>query len=116
MRNGLIAWQWSLYPDGHRTRANLVIHVLTVPVFMMGCVGVVLSPLQWRAGLLGLLGILAALAAQGRGHRGEPTSPVPFEGLEDVVSRFLCEQWITWPRFVLSGGLARAWRAAAAQG
>jgi hypothetical protein len=35
---------------------------------------------------------------------------VPFEGPLDVLSRIVLEQWITFPRFVLSGSFARAWR------
>jgi hypothetical protein len=27
-----------------------------------------------------------------------------------VIARLLVEQWITFPRFVVSGGFARAWR------
>jgi len=33
---GLVAWQWKLYPDGHATRANLIIHITTVPLFWAG--------------------------------------------------------------------------------
>jgi hypothetical protein len=36
--------------------------------------------------------------------------PVPFAGPVDVVSRIFAEQLITFPRFVLSGQFARAWR------
>jgi uncharacterized membrane protein YGL010W len=67
---GLLAWQWSIYREGHQDRRNLLVHVLTVPVFMLGTCAVVSAP---------FVGVLA-------------------------------EQWITFPRFVLSGELARAWR------
>jgi hypothetical protein len=50
------------------------------------------------------------MALQGRGHRGELVHPVPFAGPVDVVSRIFAEQLITFPRFVLSGQFARAWR------
>ena len=39
-------------------------------------------------------------------------APIPFRGPIDVGSRIFVEQWVTFPRFVLSGGLAQAWRAA----
>jgi hypothetical protein len=55
-----------------------------------------------------------AVALQGRGHAVERTSPAPFRGPLDVVARLFAEQWITFPRFVLSGGFARAWRASSA--
>jgi len=61
----LLAWQWSLYRDGHRERRNLAIHAAPVPLFLAGTCALVLSP---------------------------------FVG--------------TFPRFVLSGGFAQAWRRA----
>lgn len=107
---GLLAWQLRLYPDGHVRRGNLVLHALTAPLFCAGTVAVVLAPFlsPWLA--LGALGLVAALVAQGRGHRGEATRPVPFRGPGDFIARFVVEQWITFPRFVLSGELARAWQ------
>jgi phage terminase small subunit len=53
-----------------------------------------------------------SLVAQGRGHRDEPAAPEPFTGPGDFVSRFLVEQLVTFPRFVLSGGWRRAWSSA----
>ena len=113
MRERILSWQWELYPEGHRDRTNLALHLATVPVFMMGTLLVVTSPATslWAAPV-GLLAMVGAMAAQGRGHRREGTAPVPFEGPLDVLSRILVEQWVTFPRFVLSGGFARAWREA----
>jgi len=112
----LTQWQWRLYPDGHRTRRNLALHVATVPLFQLGAIAVVAAPFvaPWAAAA-GAAGMVAALVAQGRGHKGEPTAPVPFRGPRDFVARFFTEQFVTFPRFVLSGGLARAWRDAAAR-
>ncbi len=101
---GLLRWQWSLYTDGHRDRRNLALHAATVPMFLAGTCTLAFHPLA-GAGLM-----LAALVAQGRGHKLEATAPVPFEGPLDVVKRFFAEQWITFPRFVLSGAFAKAWR------
>jgi hypothetical protein len=107
-RQNLLAFQWSVYPEAHQSRGNLWIHLLTVPVFMAGTLGVLASPwLGVGAALAGLLAMATALAAQGRGHRLEPKPPVPFRGPLDIVLRIFAEQWITWPRFVLSGGLRR---------
>jgi hypothetical protein len=110
--DGLLRWQWSLYPDGHRDRRNLLVHVLTVPLFQAGTVAVLLAPLAsgWLAPA-GAAAMVGAMAAQGRGHRLEETRPVPFSGPADVLGRIFAEQWLTFPRFVLSGALARAWRA-----
>jgi hypothetical protein len=54
--------------------------------------------------------MLATVAAQGRGHKLEQTRPVPFRGPADFLARFFVEQWFNFPRFVLSGRFAEAWR------
>ena len=107
---GLVRWQWSLYPDGHKDRRNLVLHALTVPMFVVGSAGLAAAPVLGWTALAGLGGMIVALAAQGRGHKLESSAPVPFRGPLDVVARLFVEQWITFPRFVLSGAFARAWR------
>lgn len=108
----LLAWQWRLYPDNHTDRTNLLLHVLSVPLFLLGTVTLVAAPLSghpWGA-LAGPVLMVGAMAAQGRGHKRERVPPVPFSGAGDVLGRILIEQWLTFPRFVLSGGLVRAWR------
>jgi len=112
MRSDLLAWQWSLYAEGHRSRGNLLVHAVSQPLFIAGCLEVLATPLVGVGGLLGLVSMAVALALQGRGHKGEATSPVPFDGPLDFVRRFFAEQWVTFPRFVLSGRFARAWREA----
>ncbi|HUB08796.1 MAG TPA: terminase [Myxococcales bacterium] len=112
MRKQLLAWQWSLYPSAHADRRNLLIHALTVPFFLAGTLGVLSA---WRSPWLALGGVAAmagAMALQGRGHAREGVAPVPFAGPADALTRIFAEQWITFPRFVLGGGFARAWRAA----
>ena len=111
--DGLLAWQWSLYRDGHRDRRNLALHAATVPLFLAGTCAVLLSPFAGAAaGIAGGAAMLAAVAAQGRGHSTEATRPVAFRGPGDFLARFFAEQWITFPRFVLSGAFSRAWRSA----
>ncbi|HEY8072692.1 MAG TPA: hypothetical protein VIF62_01240 [Labilithrix sp.] len=113
--DGLLAWQWNLYPRGHTTRANLLIHALTVPLFLGGTLALLASPvLGVAAGVGGVVGMGLAVGAQGRGHRREKEPPVPFRGPLDVAARLFVEQWITFPRFVLSGAFRRAWRGAGA--
>ena len=108
----LLGWQWSLYPDNHRARRNLIIHILTVPLFQAGGLAILISP--FLSGWLALGGVVAmafAMALQGVGHRGETVPPVPFAGPFDAISRIFVEQWITFPRYVLSGRFATRWRA-----
>ena len=96
---------------GHADRTNLLVHVLTVPFFLAGTVAVLASPVLgpvWPAS--GLAGMVVAIDLQGRGHKRERVAPAPFRGPLDVVARLFVEQWVTFPRFVLSGGFAHAWR------
>jgi hypothetical protein len=119
MRPNLLDWQWSLYGDNHTKRTTLVVHVITVPLFQLATLALLASPLVVfssgvTAAALQALGALVTMvlvmALQGRTHRTEAVPPVPFEGPLDVLSRIVLEQWITFPRFVLSGSFARAWR------
>jgi len=114
MRKHLLSWQWQGYAANHMVRSNLVLHLVTTPVFVAALAATVAAPITgpWWLALAGLGGMLAALVAQGRGHRSEPAAPVPFTGPGDFVSRFLAEQLVNFPRLVVSGGWARAWRAA----
>ena len=110
-RGPLLAWQLAHYPLHHADRRNLAIHLVTVPLFMLGTLVLVggcasASP-AWA--LAGLLAMPLAVALQGRGHALEREPPQPFRGPLDVLARIVAEQWITFPRFVLSGGFGRAW-------
>lgn len=108
MRKDLLSWQWTNYPDNHVDGANLALHVLTVPLFMAGTVALVTAWwTAWWAAPAGLLAMVLAVAAQGRGHAREKSPPIPFQGPLDAVSRIFVEQWVTFPRYVLSGRLLR---------
>ena len=109
VRARLLEWQWSDYAAKHQNRLNLLLHIVTVPLFLIGtlillCAAITVSI---AAAAIGAVCMIGALAAQGRGHRLESETPVPFDGPADFVSRFFVEQWVTFPRFVLSGGWYR---------
>jgi hypothetical protein len=110
-RGPFLAWQWSRYPQTHRDHANLLVHATTAPLFLAGTVGILASPVVslWLLPA-GLLGMGLAMALQGRTHRREAVPPAPFRGPGDFVLRLLAEQWVTFPRYVLTGSFARAWR------
>jgi phage terminase small subunit len=109
VRPHLLEWQWSDYSAKHQDRTNLRLHIVAVPLFEIAVVTLIVA-LATRSGLavgLALIGMVAAVVIQGRGHRREHEAPTPFAGPIDFVSRFIAEQWITFPRFVLSGGWSR---------
>ena len=112
MRSRLLAWQWSDYAAKHQDRGNLLLHIVVVPLFQLGTLGLVYGVVAGGLGVavLGAVAMLASIVAQGRGHRREREAPTPFNGGGDVVTRLLAEQWVTFPRFVLSGAWYRNMR------
>ena len=67
----LLRWQWQGYPRYHRSRANLLLHIVLVPVFVLGNVVllVALTQRSWSAVLVALVVMVVSIALQGRGHR-----------------------------------------------
>jgi hypothetical protein len=108
----LLRWQWQGYAKYHQSRANLLIHIVAVPLFLAGTILLVVAILQLSLILLAAaLGcIVVAMLLQGRGHRLEAVPPEPFTGPLNFVSRLFFEQWVTFPRFVISGGWGAALR------
>jgi phage terminase small subunit len=109
IRPNLLAWQWSDYVAKHRDRGNLLIHIVAVPLFQLATLLLIGSALgrSVTTAIVAIGAMVVALVLQGRGHRREAETPTPFDGAGDFVTRFVVEQWITFPRFVLSG----AWSA-----
>jgi len=112
MRPDLLRWQYGGYRLYHADRTNLLIHIVAVPAFV-GCIGwlvasaVTRHPLQAAAATVGAA---IAFAVQGLGHKREETPSIPFDGLADTLSRILAEQFVSFPRFVASGGFVTALR------
>ncbi|HEY1774168.1 MAG TPA: terminase [Gammaproteobacteria bacterium] len=107
----LLRWQWTSYPEAHTSRANLVLHIFTVPLFWAGTALLLASLfiLSWPLAVLGAGCLLVPLVAQGLGHKRLESQPsAPFTSPWNFVARFCLEQWINFPRFVLSGGWWRA--------
>jgi phage terminase small subunit len=114
VRARLLSWQWTDYSAKHRDRGNLLLHIVVVPVFQLGTLALIYGAVAGRLGVavLGVAAMVVSIVAQGRGHRRERETPVPFSGTDDVVTRLLVEQWVTFPRFVLSGQWYRNLRGA----
>jgi|SRR5215469_17962980 len=109
----LLRWQWDGYPKYHRNRTNLLLHVFAVPLFWVGMLWLAAAVLRLdgAALLLGAACLLVSIVAQGRGHKLEALPPEPFTGPGNFIGRLIFEQWITFPRFVLTGGWRRNFNA-----
>ncbi|HTH77467.1 MAG TPA: terminase, partial [Ramlibacter sp.] len=85
-------------------------HIMVVPLFLLGNIALVtgIIMLSWKVALGGLVAMIVSVVMQGRGHKKEANPPEPFTGPTNAVSRIFLEQWVTFPRFVLSGGWRRA--------
>jgi len=100
------------YAHFHENRTNLLLHIVVVPMFVLGVVYAIVAALQgrWLAAMLSLLLPLISIAVQGAGHKREPNPPLPFAGPGDFVKRIFSEQFYRFPKFVLSGDWLRAVR------
>ncbi len=100
------------YPRFHKNRTNLLLHIVVVPLFVLGVVYAVVAAFQgrWFAALLSLLLPVFSLAVQGVGHKKEPNPPLPFDGPGEFLTRIFTEQFYRFPKFVLSGDWLRAVR------
>lgn len=106
----LLQRQWAGYREAHCSRVNILIHALTAPVFLLGSVSTALGVLTlspWPA-MAGVVAMASAMGLQALGHRLELDQPAPFAGVGDVIARIFAEQWVTFPRYLVSG----RWRAA----
>ena len=78
-QGGLVHWQWSLYDRAHTSRKNLVVHAISNPLFLSGCLTILASIAGgWRVTIVGVVLLVLALAVQGWGHKQEAEPPIPF--------------------------------------
>lgn len=96
----LLRWQWEGYARYHHSRANLLIHIVAVPLFFVGTIALVAAFFQLSRMLLvvALGSIVVAVALQGSGHRLKTVLPQPFTGPLNFLSRLFFEQCVTFPR------------------
>ncbi len=111
---GIIQWQWQNYPENHENVANLLFHIVGVPIFILGMIAFIgnLAQLRITEAVIGLIIAIGGYALQILGHKLEAEPPIPFDGPVDAIQRIFTEQFITFPRFVISGGWLRALRQA----
>jgi hypothetical protein len=101
----LVAWAWRETPPVHRSTGNLLIHIVAVPMFVVGhallIAAITASP--WLL-VAGSSCIVVSLALQRLGHSMEPQAVHPFTGPRDFVRRLYAEQFCNFWRFLFSGG------------
>ena len=112
MRAHLLRWQREGYPDFHQNRTNLLLHIVSVPLFISATLSVAfnLATMQWIAAAGSFVTMIVAFALQAIGHKREKNPAIPFEGVGDVVTRIFAEQFVTFPRFFFSGAFFTALR------
>ncbi len=100
------------YPRVHAARANLAVHLVAIPLYWAGLIWLVYGLVAgaWPWGLGGAAALATSVALQGWGHRREREASRPFTGPWNVLLRLTTEALIVFPRYVLTGGWARAWR------
>lgn len=105
----LVAWAWSETAPVHKSTANLLIHIIAVPLFVIGHVlffaGVVAGYVAeaWSLLIPGPVCIVVSIVLQGIGHKLEKTASIPFAGPRDFVRRIYAEQFCNFWRFLFSG-------------
>jgi len=100
----LVSWAWRETPPVHRSTANLVIHIVAVPMFVLGHVLLVVGLFVnawWLAGAA--VSIVVSLAAQRFGHSLEHNQVPVFTGAGDFIRRLYAEQFCNFWRFLFSG-------------
>ena len=104
------------YARLHRDRLNLLIHIIAVPVFILGLILVVanLATGNLLAAVVFALVVPVSVAFQGFGHKREMVRPDVFSSPWDFAHRILKEQFYLFPRFVISGEWVKSWRNGAA--
>jgi hypothetical protein len=108
----LLAWAWRETPPVHKNGANLLIHIVAVPLFVIGHIllfaGILISP--WFL-VAAILSIVASLMAQKAGHSMERNQVPPFTGARDFLRRLYAEQFCNFWRFLFSGQWYASFRA-----
>lgn len=106
----LLEWQWHGYKQFHQSRVNLFIHIVAVPLFILCTLAflIFLLQLNWPAAITNMVVAMIAMAAQGFGHSKELNPAIAFSSPGQALARILAEQFITFPKFVLTGAWYRA--------
>ncbi|HEX4891898.1 MAG TPA: hypothetical protein VFV47_01320 [Hyphomicrobiaceae bacterium] len=106
--------QWDGYEDRHRNKVNLMIHIVTVPLVWFAALQVFGGLVLMLVGVGGLkmwiyaaILITIALVAQRQGNAMEQAPSTAPGNPKDFAIHAAAEQFVTFPRFVLTGGWLR---------
>lgn len=101
----LVDWAWRETPPVHANRANLLIHVVAVPVFVgahvLAIVGAVMLD-AWPI-IAGVVLAVIPLVLQRRGHALERQPVHAFASTKDFVGRLYAKQFCNFWRFLFTG-------------
>ena len=105
---------WTEYLRVHSSRANLLVHLFAVPLFIASVISLIKYVLRgdWVSVAIVVVCALLAMVLQGQGHKKEPNPPRPFTGPLSFVRRWFTEQFVIFPLFFLTGLWWRQYRAA----
>ncbi|KZN30143.1 hypothetical protein N480_04130 [Pseudoalteromonas luteoviolacea S2607] len=108
----ILEWQWDGYAKYHRSRANLLLHIIAVPFFIVGVILLVLSIFNLSFPLIAISVSLmvGSIVVQGIGHSKESLPPEPFTGPTNAILRIILEQLYTFPKFVICGNWLKAYK------
>lgn len=102
--------QWSDYAERHRNKLNLLIHIGTVPLVWIAGLQVVGGLILMLIGVGGFSTLLTAaflvavaLFAQAYGNSLEAVKPRTHADAKAFALNAVAEQFVTFPRFVLTG-------------
>ena len=108
----LVAWAWRETPPVHRSTGNLMIHIVAVPMFVVGHALLIaaIAANRWLL-VAGVFFIVLSVSLQKLGHSMELQAVHPFAGPRDFVRRLYVEQFYNFWRFLFSGGWFASLRA-----
>jgi hypothetical protein len=108
----LLVWAWGETPPVHKSAVNLLIHIVAVPLFVLGHLLLLAAlVLGLRFAIVGALFIVVSFALQGYGHSLELQKVPAFTGPRDFIRRLYAEQICNFWRFLFSGQWLSSFRA-----
>jgi hypothetical protein len=110
----VVQQQWNGYSERHQNKVNLLIHAVTVPLVWFAALQLIGGLLLMLIGVGGLkmwiyaaILITIALVAQRQGNAMEAVKGPAPSNPKDFALHAAAEQFVTFPRFVLTGGWLR---------